>query len=603
MKLDVSSKKEWDEATSNDVNILPTYDDLITFLNKRCRLLGKSSLVNVANEKEPVNKGKTNSLVSVNKPQCNYCNKSHFTSQCDELLNLSQKDITCHHVAQSIYAKSAKNVISLYFSILHIEDKPQIDSKTEDSLPSTSVVTAHSSTKNAISQVLLSTVCVRVSDSLGKWHHCKALLDSGSQSNFITSDFHAKLNLPRHPIQSTVLGINQATTNLNYRTNVHIHSVHGAYETTLSCLIIKKITENMPMTSFDASYLNIPNNINLANPMFNEESQIQLGKGNPTLQKTRLGWIISGPMSIPHNLQPQQVSCNLSINLENLVEKFWSIEECNFKQECNFKRKWSVREQECETHFVNTVSRDHTGRFRVSIPFNSEKNNLGESRQLALKRFFACERRLNQNPDLKQDYVNFMTEYEELGHMRLINEADDAQGTQSYYFPHHAVIKASSTTTKTRVVFDGSAKTTTGVSLNDAQKVGPVIQDDIFTLLMRFRQYAFVLTADVEKMYRQILISNDDLKYHRIFWRSDSSKSVKCYELQTITYGTASASFLATRCLQQLAIDFRSQCPEASNRIEHDFYMDDLLTGANSIHQLDKLRREITEILDSAGYV
>ena len=58
---------------------------------------------------------------------------------------------------------------------------------------------------------------------------------------------------------------------------------------------------------------------------------------------------------------------------------------------------------------------------------------------------------------------------------------------QGYFLPHHAVVKESSLTTKTRVVFDGSAKTSTGISLNETLMVGPTIQEDLFSIIARFR--------------------------------------------------------------------------------------------------------------------
>lgn len=92
-----------------------------------------------------------------------------------------------------------------------------------------------------------------------------------------------------------------------------------------------------------------------------------------------------------------------------------------------------------------------------------------------------------------------MREYELLGHMTKIAINSQSRSNASYYFPRHAVTKITSTTTKLRVVFDGSAKTTSGTSCNDAQDVGPVIQDDLFAVLIRFRQHHIVLTADIEK--------------------------------------------------------------------------------------------------------
>lgn len=79
-------------------------------------------------------------------------------------------------------------------------------------------------------------------------------------------------------------------------------------------------------------------------------------------------------------------------------------------------------------------------------------------------------------------------------------------GDDGYYMPHHAVIKDTSNTTKVRIVFDASAKTNNSTSLNDILMVGPTIQDKLVAYLIRFRTYKYVLTADIEKMYRQVLL-------------------------------------------------------------------------------------------------
>ena len=75
-----------------------------------------------------------------------------------------------------------------------------------------------------------------------------------------------------------------------------------------------------------------------------------------------------------------------------------------------------------------------------------------------------------------------MDEYLSLGHMQLVPEDDssyeNAPNKPIFFLPYHAVFKESSTTIKTRAVFDASAKSTTGVSLNDMLMVGPKIQQD-----------------------------------------------------------------------------------------------------------------------------
>ncbi|XP_033317549.1 uncharacterized protein LOC117215270 [Bombus bifarius] len=146
-----------------------------------------------------------------------------------------------------------------------------------------------------------------------------------------------------------------------------------------------------------------------------------------------------------------------------------------------------------------------------------------------------------------------------------------------YFLPHHGVIKESSQTTKLRVVFDGSAPTTTGVSLNDVLHTGPKLQDDLFFILLRFRSHQYVITGDVEKMYRQFLVRPEDRKFQQILWRN-SDGEVDTYQLNTVTFGLSAAPYLAIRCLKQLADD------EGHRKIE-----------ARS------LRTELTELLKLAG--
>lgn len=123
-----------------------------------------------------------------------------------------------------------------------------------------------------------------------------------------------------------------------------------------------------------------------------------------------------------------------------------------------------------------------------------------------------------------------------------------------YFIPHHAVYKDSSSTTKVRVVFDASAASSTGVSLNDTQLIGPTVQSDLVTIMLRFCTHQVVLTADVPKMYRQVQIHPDDRVYQRIVWLNDANE-MTTFELKTVTYGCSSAPYLATKALTQLATD------------------------------------------------
>nr|XP_033204573.1 uncharacterized protein LOC117165230 [Bombus vancouverensis nearcticus] len=204
---------------------------------------------------------------------------------------------------------------------------------------------------------------------------------------------------------------------------------------------------------------------------------------------------------------------------------------------------------------------------------------------MAMKRLISLCRRFQRDKRFEADYRAVIQEYVELGHMTKIttdNCTDDG-----YFLPHHGVIKESSQTTKLRVVFDGSAPTTTGVSLNDALHTGPKLQDDLFFILLRFRSHQYVITGDVEKMYRQFLVRH--------------LEKVDTYQLNTVTFGLSAAPDLAIRCLKQLADDGGHRYPRAATVLQRDFYVDDVLTGVDRKVEARSLRTELTELLKLAG--
>ncbi|GFW98419.1 integrase catalytic domain-containing protein [Trichonephila clavipes] len=176
-------------------------------------------------------------------------------------------------------------------------------------------------------------------------------------------------------------------------------------------------------------------------------------------------------------------------NIDNQLKQFWELEEIP-----NVKDKLLTSEEQfVETHFQNTYACNSDGRFVVKLPFYKSNSELGDSKPAAISRLLAMERKFKNNPDFEKQYKEFMNEYESLGHMSLVNSRSHTSKDQNF-LPHHAVIKPSSPTTKLRVVFDASCKTTNGTSLNsllecikqialddkDNPNLSRVLQEDIY---------------------------------------------------------------------------------------------------------------------------
>ncbi|XP_063976214.1 uncharacterized protein LOC135162054 [Diachasmimorpha longicaudata] len=459
-----------------------------------------------------------------------------------------------------------------------------------------------------MSENLITTAIIKVFDD---GHHpelCRALLDTGSSANFITSDLASKLSLKKIKSAIPVGSINENTTISHHFISAVIQSCINDFKRELQFHIVPIISKRTPDQQIPRHLLDIPKNLKLADPDFHKPAavdlilgsgislaalsggQIKLSSTSETdliLQKTVFGWVVGG--NVPSK-NCQIARCN-HLSLLDEVKRFWEIEDGLQSHESD------KQDNLCEEHFLNHVTRNEEGRYVVALPFNNKVHQLGCSRKQAEQRLYGLERRFKQNPEFKKQYSAVLEEYLELGHMKKVeNEIEEG-----FYLPHHSVIKETSLTTKVRVVFDASAPSSSKLSLNNVLMVGPTIQDDIFSLILRFRLHNYVLTGDIEKMYRQVLVRPEDHKYQRILWR-DNDNQLTAYELQTVTFGIASAPYLAVRCLQQLAEDEQQRYPTASRILKRDLYVDDVLTGAETLQEAMQLRDDLMSLLKCGGF-
>ena len=232
----------------------------------------------------------------------------------------------------------------------------------------------------------------------------------------------------------------------------------------------------------------------------------------------------------------------------------------------------------------------------VTLPKRQTTLQLGESRKSALNRFIKNEQSLLRKGNWAQ-FQSVVQEYLSLGHAQLITPQELCTPVQqSYYLPMHGVFKFSSTSTKLRVVFDASSKTSTEVSLNDILEAGPTLHPNLDQILIRFRSYKVALSADIGKMYREVNLSQPDRQLHRFLWREQPDQPIKDYCMNRVTFGVTSSLYVAVRTLQQTAKDFSPPGSVASWHVCQSFYVDDLLAGAETVAEALELFKELREL-------
>ncbi|KAG7295329.1 hypothetical protein JYU34_022341 [Plutella xylostella] len=478
--------------------------------------------------------------------------------------------------------------------------------KSSVNAPNEQVQSSHVS-QNKCSETLLATALIKVKAVNGVYHTMRALLDQGSQASLISENAAQILKIPRQRCVGVISGIGAKESSCKGLINIECASTVGDFKFETDAYIMNQLIRNLPSTSFskpDWSYLD---QIKLADPEFYDSRPVDILLGAdvysiilmdgicrtnanlPTAQQTKLGWILSGNVKTLH--------CNVILNNLQDIQSFWEIEEITESS------KLPLEDQECIELYKSSTTRKDDGRYEVRLPMKRDyQEKLGESKTKAVAQFYHLERKLQKQPEIAKQYKQFMNEYIALGHMIPCSKTPNQLPT--CYLPHHAVLRSESTSSPLRVVYNAASATTTKYSLNDLMCRGPNLQQDLQCLIIKWRQYQYAFTADVEKMYRGILLHPDDQQLQRIVWRDDPSQPLQDYQLVTLTYGFKVAPYLAMMTLKQLAQDERKnyQGSSAPDILENSFYMDDLVHGAHTTDEAKQLKQDMIKLLRAGGF-
>ena len=177
-----------------------------------------------------------------------------------------------------------------------------------------------------------------------------------------------------------------------------------------------------------------------------------------------------------------------------------------------------------------------------------------------------------------------------------MDHASSLCGDVRFYLPHHVVFRNHDSSGKIRVVFNASAKLSSGYSLNDKLLAGPNLQSELLIVLSGWRLFEFAFMIDIVQMFRQIKDNPAHHDHQRILWRENPSSDVAEYQLSTVTYGTAPTPFLALRVLLQLAKDEEQRFLLGAQAISFNSYVDNIFAGADSLEQTSNLQKEVVEI-------
>ena len=179
-------------------------------------------------------------------------------------------------------------------------------------------------------------------------------------------------------------------------------------------------------------------------------------------------------------------------------------------------------------------------------------------------------------------------------------------GELSHFLPHHAVLRQDKETTKVRVVFDGSAKSSMDdLSLNDCLERGPNLVPRIFDTVVKFRSFPVGLVADVEKAFHQISVAAKDRKMIRFLWFEDvysDNSPIKIYQFCRLPFGLSPSPAILSSTINQHLLQFKDSDNDVVSLLLQSMYVDDFAGGAfNDIEAL-KIYRTSQDLLRKGGF-
>lgn len=168
-----------------------------------------------------------------------------------------------NHISRYCRLGGCRTCSRKHHSLLHYKRQPQhecqsersstelvnlcrADSSQDDQVGSGNIPVRLSSLNLTQTDVLLSTAQVKLEGPNNNTCVCRVLLDSGSQSNFITESLCEKLGLKMQNISLSIVGITQITSNIKYKCIVTIQSLYSPFNKQIGCLVVPQISNYIP---------------------------------------------------------------------------------------------------------------------------------------------------------------------------------------------------------------------------------------------------------------------------------------------------------------------------------------------------------------------
>ena len=352
--------------------------------------------------------------------------------------------------------------------------------------------------------ILLQTARTRCRAPDGKTKNVNMLFDKGSQRTYITERLADEMHLLKIGVENckiNTFGSNDTRAVKSFlvvvplETSSGLLSLHALTIPTVCQALNQRCDGNAGpnLRGIDVSNANVEGPIDI---LVGCDWYWKLVTGDirnqypgPVAMASKVGWLISGKTNEPPSTEVHSFLCQCK------YEPF--VYTQNDLPENDGDTVEAVPDHTMEEFVSDTF---HNGRrYVVKLPWRQGLYLQNNNYSMAAGRLRILVKRLQQQGMLNA-YQAVLSGYLEKGYIELVSD----WSPQSYYLPHHGVLKQERTSSKLRIVFDGSAKVHGSLALNDCLYKGPSLITDLTTQLLHFRVGSIILLADIQEAFLQI---------------------------------------------------------------------------------------------------
>ena len=264
--------------------------------------------------------------------------------------------------------------------------------------------------------------------------------------------------------------------------------------------------------------------------------------------KSKIGWNLSGPL--PAKLAATLATTATSIaddKLANQLSEWWDIE--SYASNCDVTGHSKEEQRAIKT--LEQTTPFNGERYGVGLLWGEDELKLPNNIYSAMWQLKSLERHLQKDEMLKKRHQEAIDTDVNAGYVRKVDQAqlNETKDKLQWYLPHHLAINLHKPE-KVRRVCNTAAKYQ-GVALNDKFLSGSDLLQSLIGIIFRFREHPIAFSADIEAMFLQVAVSNDDNLCLRFLWREDSERRIEVYEYTLHVFWAKSWPTCANYALQE----------------------------------------------------